>query len=56
MNLSEFLEGEEFDADMADGHRSTQVIPEGSRNATMSRFAGRVIKNMATAMPLFSAS
>jgi len=44
MNLSEFLEGEEFDADMAGGHRSTQVIPEGSRNATMSRFAGRVIK------------
>lgn len=44
INLSEFLEGEEFDADMADGHRSTQVIPEGSRNATMSRFAGRVIK------------
>lgn len=44
MILSEFLEGEEFDADMAGGHRSTQVIPEGSRNATMSRFAGRVIK------------
>lgn len=44
MNLSEFLEGEEFDTDMAGGHRSTQVIPEGSRNATMSRFAGRVIK------------
>jgi P4 family phage/plasmid primase-like protien len=44
MNLSEFLEGEEFDADMAGAHRSTQVIPEGSRNATMSRFAGRVIK------------
>ncbi|MBR0577221.1 primase C-terminal domain-containing protein [Proteiniclasticum sp. BAD-10] len=44
MNLSEFLEGDEFDVDMAGGHRSTQVIPEGSRNATMSRFAGRVIK------------
>jgi P4 family phage/plasmid primase-like protien len=44
MNLSEFLEGEEFDVDMEGGNRSTQVIPEGSRNATMSRFAGRVIK------------
>ncbi|MHB1154880.1 MAG: phage/plasmid primase, P4 family [Eubacteriales bacterium] len=45
MNLSEFLEGDDFDADMTgDDRRSTQVIPEGSRNATMSRFAGRVIK------------
>ncbi len=44
MNLSEFLEGDDFDADITGGHRTTQVIPEGSRNATMSRFAGRVIK------------
>lgn len=44
MNLSEFLEGDEFDADIPSGHRATQVIPEGSRNATLSRFAGRVIK------------
>jgi len=44
INLSEFLEGNDFDADMTGGHRSTQVIPEGSRNATLSRFAGRVIK------------
>ncbi|MEM5770391.1 MAG: DNA primase, partial [Bacillota bacterium] len=36
MNLSEFLEGDDFDADMTSGHRATQVIPEGSRNATMS--------------------
>lgn len=45
MTLSEYLSGEDFDADMDSGsHGSNQVIPEGSRNATMSRFAGRVIK------------
>ena len=42
INLTEFLE-EDFDADMPGGNTSS-VIPEGSRNATMSRFAGRVIK------------
>lgn len=41
MNLSEYLSVDDFDADMADRSR---VIVEGSRNATMSRFAGRVIK------------
>lgn len=45
MNLSEYLSGDDFDTDMGGGyHGGTQVIPEGSRNATMSRFAGRVIK------------
>ena len=45
MTLSEYLSAEDFDADMPSGsHGGTQVIPEGSRNATMSRFAGRVIK------------
>ena len=45
MTLTEFLCGEEFDADMPAGSHSTpQIISEGSRNATMSRFAGRVIK------------
>lgn len=44
MNLSGFLEGDDFDMDMTGGYRSTQVIPEGSRNATLSRFAGKVIK------------
>lgn len=44
MNLTEFLENEDFDADMSDGYSTCLVIPEGSRNATMSRFAGRVIK------------
>ena len=42
MTLSEYLSGDEFDADMDSGsHGGNQVIPEGSRNATMSRFAGR---------------
>jgi P4 family phage/plasmid primase-like protien len=44
MNLTGFLEGDDFDADMAGGYHTSLVIPEGSRNATMSRFAGRVIK------------
>lgn len=45
MTLSEYLSGDDFDADMPSGsHGGSQVIPEGSRNATMSRFAGRVIK------------
>lgn len=44
MNLSGLLEGDDFDADMTGGHHTTGVIPEGSRNATLSRFAGRVIK------------
>jgi len=42
INLTEFLD-DDFDADMP-GHGIPSVIPEGSRNATMSRFAGRVIK------------
>ena len=42
INLTEFFD-EDFDADMP-GHGIPSVIPEGSRNATMSRFAGRVIK------------
>ena len=45
MTLSAYLSGDDFDADMGSGsHGGNQVIPEGSRNATMSRFAGRVIK------------
>lgn len=44
INLTEFLEDDDFDANMAGGHQASLVIPEGSRNATMSRFAGRVIK------------
>ena len=45
MTLTEYLAVDEFDADMAQHPQNTpQVIAEGSRNATMSRFAGRVIK------------
>ena len=45
MTLTEFLSSDDFDADLPVGtHGGTQVISEGSRNATMSRFAGRVIK------------
>ena len=44
MNLTAFLAEDDFDARMTDGGHASQIIPEGSRNATMSRFAGRVIK------------
>ena len=44
MTLSEFLSAEDFDADMDNNGQRVTTIAEGSRNATMSRFAGRVIK------------
>lgn len=45
MNLTDFLEEDDFDTELPDGgFGQSAVIPEGSRNATMSRFAGRVIK------------
>lgn len=45
MTLTEYLTGDEFDAGMAQHqHGEPKIITEGSRNATMSRFAGRVIK------------
>ena len=45
MTLTEFLSADDFDAELPEGmHGGSSVIPEGSRNATMSRFAGRVIK------------
>lgn len=44
MNLTEFLNEELFDEHMPQGDFDHSVIPEGSRNATMSRFAGRIIK------------
>lgn len=43
MNLTEYLEEDIFDDGMPQGNFDG-TIPEGSRNATMSRFAGRVIK------------
>lgn len=44
MNLTGFLNEDLFDEDLPQGDFDHSVIPEGSRNATMSRFAGRVIK------------
>lgn len=45
ITLSEYLYADDFDADMSSGSYSdNRVISEGSRNSTMSRFAGRVIK------------
>ena len=44
MNLTEFLDEDLFDEDLPDGQYDGASIPEGSRNATLSRFAGRVIK------------
>ena len=42
--LNAFFEEEDFDAGMDQGNYGTHVIKEGSRNSTMSRFAGRVVK------------
>ena len=45
MNLTAFLENVDcFDQDMDSGQYGDRTIYEGSRNATMSRFAGKVIK------------
>ena len=44
MNLTEFLNEDLFDEYLPQGDFDHSVIPEGSRNATMCRFAGRVIK------------
>ena len=44
MTLNTFLADEEFDAEMDSGHYGELVIPEGSRNATMSHYAGRILK------------
>ncbi len=44
VKLDEYLAAEEFDANMTPGTYGDQAIPEGRRNATMSRFAGKVVK------------
>lgn len=44
MSLTTFLNDVDFDADMPDGSYGGTVIPEGSRNATMSHYAGRILK------------
>lgn len=44
MNLTQFLNEDIFDEYLPQGNFDNSVIPEGRRNATMSRFAGRIIK------------
>lgn len=44
MNLTEYLDEDIFDEDMSAGQYDGSSITEGNRNATMSRFAGKVIK------------
>ncbi len=44
VKLDEFLAADEFDAAMPPGTYGDQAIPEGRRNATMSRFAGKIVK------------
>lgn len=46
MNLTEFLNEALFDAAMPEGQHNGSVILEGSRNNTMSHFAGRVLKKL----------
>lgn len=44
MTLSTFLADDDFDRDMDLGSYGDVVIPEGSRNATLSHYAGRILK------------
>ena len=44
MTLTTFLADDDFDATMDSGSYGNIVIPEGSRNATLSHYAGRILK------------
>lgn len=44
MPLTTFLADDDFDANMDSGSYGDIVIPEGSRNATLSHYAGRILK------------
>ena len=44
MTLTTFLADDDFDRDMDLGSYGDIVIPEGSRNATLSHYAGRILK------------
>lgn len=44
MTLTTFLADDDFDANMDSGIYGDIVIPEGSRNATLSHYAGRILK------------
>lgn len=44
MTLTTFLADDDFDANIDSGSYGDIVIPEGSRNATLSYYAGRILK------------
>lgn len=44
MTLTTFLADDDFDANMDSGSYGGIVIPEGIRNATLSHYAGRILK------------
>lgn len=44
LTLTDFLTGGDFDDGLPQGSYGDRTISQGSRNATLSRFAGRVIK------------
>lgn len=44
VNLTAFLNDEDFDRDMGNGTYGSAVIPEGCRNAAMSLYAGKILK------------
>lgn len=44
MTLTTFLTDDNFDVNMDSGSYGDIVIPEGSRNATLSHYAGRILK------------
>lgn len=44
MTLSSFLADDDLDAGLDSGSYGDIVIPEGSRNATLSHYAGRILK------------
>lgn len=44
MTLTTFLTDDDFDANMDSGSYGDIVIPEDSRNATLSHYAGRILK------------
>ena len=44
VTLTTFLNDEDFDSDLGEGQYGHTVIEQGSRNATMSLYAGKVLK------------
>lgn len=44
LTLTQFLAAEDYDAELDGCGNDTMVIEEGRRNATMSRFAGKLVK------------